>query len=150
MRKIKIRNKLNSTDQKTNEESSATIMHPMEKIMETALSRIKSMIDTSIVVGEKIETTDGQVIIPISKVSVGFVAGGGEYNQNQDTTPFAGGSGAGFSVSPIGFAVFSKGKINLTKIEPNENLEKLIESIPEVAKIIAQKLSNPKQENNPK
>ena len=146
MRKIKISNSSKDENNKTTEETKVSVVHPIEKIMETALSRIRNMIDTSIVVGEKIETTNGQTILPISKVSVGFVAGGGEYNQDKEMLPFAGGSGAGFSVSPIGFAVLDKGKINLTKIEPNENLEKLIESIPEIARIIADKFSPQNQE----
>ena len=146
MRKIKIRNIQKTEGEKINEEASASLLHPIEKIMETALTRIKSMIDTSIVVGEKIDTSTGQIILPISKVSVGFVAGGGEYNQSEDSVPFAGGSGAGFSVSPIGFAVIDKGKISLTKIEPNENLEKLIQSLPEIACIIADKFSTKKPE----
>ena len=140
MRKIRIRNMQKTDGEKTSEETKVDIKHPIEKIMETALSRIRNMIDTSIVIGERIQVGEEITIIPISKVSVGFVAGGGEYKQDNADTPFAGGSGAGFSVSPIGFATVSKGKVSLSKIEPNENLEKLIESLPEIARIVSEKI----------
>lgn len=116
---------------------------PIENIMDTAITRIKSMLDTSMVVGAKMETADGTTIIPLSKVSVGFVAGGGEYElsatEENQTSPFAGGSGAGFSVSPIGFAVIKNGDLKLIKVKPNELVEKLVDSVPDMLNVIKEK-----------
>ena len=53
--------------------------HPIEGIMTTTLESIRDMIDVNTVVGEPIATSDGSTVIPISRVSFGFVAGGGEY-----------------------------------------------------------------------
>ena len=53
--------------------------HPIENIMKTTMENIKEMIDVNTIVGDAVETADGSVIIPISRVSFGFVAGGGEY-----------------------------------------------------------------------
>lgn len=50
--------------------------HPIEKLMDTAMSNIKSMVDVNTIVGDPVETVDGTVIIPISRVSFGFAAGG--------------------------------------------------------------------------
>ena len=44
-----------------------------------AMDKIKTLVDSSTIVGESIKTDDGVTIIPISKVTVGFVVGGGEY-----------------------------------------------------------------------
>lgn len=82
--------------------------HPIEGLMNTAMNNLRDMIDVNTIVGESIETIDGTVIIPISKVSFGFAAGGSEFagetvdNYQKDgmdenityRLPFGGGSGA--------------------------------------------------------
>ena len=83
--------------------------HPIGHLMQTTLENIKDMVDVNTVVGEPIAAGNGATIIPISKVSFGFVAGGGEYDTPRqpgpESLPFAGGSGAGVSVQPVGFLV---------------------------------------------
>ena len=54
--------------------------HPIENLMMTAMSSIQNMIDVNTIIGEPIESGDNIVIIPISKVSFGFAAGGSEFN----------------------------------------------------------------------
>src|SRR5690606_24806699 len=53
--------------------------HPIKSLMETAMRSIKDMVDVNTVVGDAVETQSGTVIVPVSRVSVGFVAGGGDY-----------------------------------------------------------------------
>ena len=53
--------------------------HPIEGIMTTTMENIRDMIDVNTIVGDAIVTSDGSTVIPISRVSFGFVAGGGEY-----------------------------------------------------------------------
>ena len=53
--------------------------HPIQSLMNTAMSSIQDMIDVNTIVGEAIETSNNIVIIPISKVSFGFAAGGSEF-----------------------------------------------------------------------
>jgi len=73
--------------------------HPIESLMGTSMESIREMVDVNTVVGDAVQTQDGSTIIPISKVSFGFVAGGGEYGPgSQEGKPFAGGAGAGVSV----------------------------------------------------
>lgn len=77
--------------------------HPIESLMGTSMESIREMVDVNTVVGEPVQTQDGSTVIPISKVSFGFVAGGGEYamanKQPVEDMPFAGGAGAGVSVT---------------------------------------------------
>ena len=82
--------------------------HPIEGLMTTAMNSIQDMIDVNTIIGEPIETTTNIVIIPISKVSFGFAAGGSEFSgetideyskkdkeeEIQYRLPFGGGSGA--------------------------------------------------------
>ena len=51
----------------------------LNKIIDTSLGNIKQIIDVNTVVGEPITTAGGTVIIPVSKVSLGYASGGVDY-----------------------------------------------------------------------
>lgn len=95
-------------------------------IVDNTLDRLKNILNTECVVGKSIETDIGK-IIPICKASVGFVSGGGEYNGNKcklKEYPFAGGSSAGVSLTPIGFLIV-KDKIQFIKVDNQNAFDKL-------------------------
>ena len=52
-------------------------MHPIETILNTTMSELKEMVDVNTIVGDPFVTPGGCTVIPISKVSFGFVSGGG-------------------------------------------------------------------------
>ncbi len=110
--------------------------HPIEALMKTAMESIKDMVDVNTVVGDPVETPDGSVIIPISRVACGFAAGGGDYQINHGKgeepkgTPFGGGSGAGVSVQPMGFLVVGNGQIRLLPVDNNVMFDRLIDMLP--------------------
>ena len=77
-------------------------------LISSAVDKIKTIVDSSTIIGESIVTPDETTIIPISKVTVGFVVGGGEYadlsaRRVANHFPMSGGSSGGMSVSPVGF-----------------------------------------------
>ena len=87
-------------------------------LIDGAMEKIKTIVDSSTVIGERVETSDGTVIIPISKVTVGYVVGGGEYadlssRRVANHFPMAGGSSGGMSVTPVGFLIESKREVNV-------------------------------------
>ena len=49
--------------------------------MAAAMDSIQDMIDVNTIIGDPIETSNNVVIIPISKVSFGFAAGGSEFSE---------------------------------------------------------------------
>ncbi|MBP3464159.1 MAG: GerW family sporulation protein [Clostridia bacterium] len=120
--------------------------HPIEGLMNTAMSSIKDMIDVDTIVGEPISTGIDTLIIPISKVSFGFAAGGSEFKgetvneyskknneeQVQYSLPFGGGSGAGVNIEPIAFLVVSEGSVKLLPIDHDSCLDKLIDYVPDL------------------
>jgi sporulation protein YtfJ len=108
--------------------------HPIEGLMKTAMESIKEMIDVNTVVGDAVETNDGTVIIPVSQVGCGFAAGGGEYELEapRQKHPFAGGSGAGVSVKPIGFLVVRRDDVRLISVDGNQLAERLVDLAPQV------------------
>ncbi|MBQ9197718.1 MAG: GerW family sporulation protein [Clostridia bacterium] len=86
----------------------------INSVMQTALENIKDMIDVNTVVGEAVIAGNGNTVIPVSRVSFGFVAGGGEYGKPDDQRhPFAGGSGAGVSLQPVGFLVLGPDGVHM-------------------------------------
>lgn len=120
--------------------------HPIEGLMETAMNSIKDMIDVNTIIGEPIETSNGMVIIPISKVCLGFAAGGSEFKgetvdeykkrdkeeEVQYRLPFGGGSGAGISINPVAFVIVQKDSIKVLPIEHNSAIEKLMDYVPDI------------------
>ena len=74
-------------------------------------------------------------VIPVSKVSLGFVSGGGEYGKVQSEGkkhPFGGGGGAGITLTPVGFLVVSQNGVCMHGIEGTSKIEAVIEKIPKV------------------
>ncbi len=125
--------------------------HPIEGLMTTAMESIKEMVDVNTIVGDAVQSPDGTVIIPISKVAFGFAAGGGEYSyvanddsdkersrdsEEEDGTsgkyPFAGGSGAGVSINPVGFMVVGNGQIKLLPVNMNSSIDKVLDLVPDL------------------
>lgn len=112
-------------------------MHPIENIMQTAMAEIKEMVDVNTIVGDPIISTDGSTIIPISKVSFGFVAGGGEYGESAAQTqnaqfPFSGGAGSGISINPVGFLIVDGTQVKLLSINGKNLLDKVLENMPDI------------------
>lgn len=111
--------------------------HPIQGLMKTAMESIKGMVDVNTIVGDAVEASDGTVIIPISRVTFGFAAGGGDYEPDTEVSqgihPFGGGSGAGVSVRPVGFLVCSPTNgIRFMPVEGNLIYDRLLDTVPQV------------------
>jgi len=106
--------------------------------MKTAMESIKGMVDVNTVIGDPVETPGGIVIIPVSKVAVGFAAGGGEYTsekggkEEKAEFPFGGGSGAGVSVHPMGFLVVEKERVRFIPVDKNVLADRIINIAPDI------------------
>ena len=130
--------------------------HPIQGLMKTAMENIKEMVDVNTIIGDPVETPDGSVIIPVSKVGFGFAAGGSQFYGEKGTStmtdhPFGGGSGGGVSITPIAFLIVNSSGIKMVHIDENTHLyEKLIDFAPQVVEKIQQMLSGNKQANSTK
>jgi sporulation protein YtfJ len=109
---------------------------PIERVMDNAFVRLKGLVSADTVIGNPVRTADGVSIIPVSRVTMGFLTGGGEYSDgtdNQDSDyPFAGGSGAGVSVSPVGFLISDGKSVKLVGVEDKSLYDKLLAVIPDI------------------
>ena len=120
--------------------------HPIEGLMITAMNRIKDMVDVNTIIGEPIQASNNTVIIPISKVSFGFAAGGSEFKgetideynkkdkdeQIQYRLPFGGGAGAGVSINPIAFLVVQQNVVKLLPVDHSNTFDKILDYVPDI------------------
>jgi sporulation protein YtfJ len=122
--------------------------HPIQGLMKTAMENLKEMVDVNTIVGDPVETPDGSVILPVSKVGFGFAAGGSEFVMEQgqkdgEEHPFGGGSGGGVSITPIAFLIVSSAGVKMVHLDSNTHLyEKLLDFAPQVVDKIQQMLGN--------
>ena len=131
--------------------------HPIENIMRATLENIKGMIDVNTVVGSPVVTPHGKTVIPISRVSFGFGSGGGEYDLNvkkpddlpfdENRLPFAGGSGAGVSITPVGFLVVEQEHVSVLRSDGQSALERATELAPKVMEELRTVLSKCKHQD---
>lgn len=129
---------------------------PIESLMGTTMENIKDMVDVNTVIGDPVLTADGMTIIPISKVSFGFVAGGGDYSLEEkkgamrtvepEGLPFAGGTGAGVSVYPMGFLVVGNGQVKMLPTNYSTPVDRVMELLPEVLGELKDVLSGAEKE----
>ncbi|NLV59472.1 MAG: sporulation protein YtfJ [Clostridiales bacterium] len=117
------------------------MQHPIDNMMQTTMESIRSMVDVNTVVGSPVLGSKGTTIIPVSKVSFGFVAGGGEYttedrqrgrSETPEGFPFAGGTGAGVSVQPVGFLVVGEGTVKMLPAQSSGAMERMVDLLPQV------------------
>lgn len=120
--------------------------HPIEGLMLAAMDSIRDMIEVDTIIGDTIQVQENVNIIPISKVSFGFAAGGSEfkgesiedYKRREDEenisyrNPFGGGSGAGVSIKPVAFLVVQGEKVKLLPVEHNCTIDRIIDYMPEL------------------
>lgn len=120
--------------------------HPIEGLMNTVMSNLRDMIDVNTVIGETIELENGTVIVPVSKVSFGFAAGGSEFNMGtleqtkkqgideeaKYSLPFGGGSGAGVNIQPVGFLVISDNSAKMLPVDHCNAIDKLLDYVPDL------------------
>ena len=86
----------------------------VNELIERSLDDLNRIVNVNTVVGAPIVTASGCQIIPVSKVTLGYLSGGSDLGETKvvkedETVPFAGGSGAVVSMKPAGF-LFDDGK----------------------------------------
>lgn len=118
--------------------------HPIQGLMKTAMENIKEMVDVNTIIGDPVEAPDGSLIIPVSRVSFGFAAGGSEFESNDElekkakkeeglSLPFGGGSGGGVTVQPVGFLIVgSTGQVRMLPVDRHAMLDRLMDMAPQL------------------
>lgn len=104
---------------------------PLSDLVDTAMSRIREMVDSNTIIGTPINTPDGVTVIPISRVSFGFGNGGG-YGKTAGN--FSGGTGGAVRIEPVSFLIIKDG---ITRVLPVtapavNTVDRVLELVPEM------------------
>ena len=116
-------------------------MHPVETILQTTMREIKNIVDVNTIVGNPIYGEGGAVVIPVSRVCLGFFAGGGDFptqavarkgapDFDANGYPFLGASVVGVSISPKAFLHMQGGQVTLLHADCDSTLDRLVQMIP--------------------
>lgn len=108
----------------------------IQQIVDSAVSNIKQLAETNTVVGQPVITANGSTIFPLSEVTFAFVVGGGEYPdvKNKREGQFAGGSGGGATVAPVGFLIVEEQGVKLMRFDGQSNISRIIDAAADLIK----------------
>ncbi|MCP8313693.1 MAG: sporulation protein [archaeon] len=112
-----------------------------ENQIKTTIEELLKVLATKNVIGEPIEIED-KTLIPITKIGVGFGAGGGKGEKGE-----SGGAGGGAGVDAVAMVVIFKGVPGPEgiKVLPLAAPSPLAKSIGEIASVIMEKLRERKE-----
>ena len=82
----------------------------IDGIVEKTTERLPGLVDVNTVIGKAVVTASGAQVIPFTKVTMGYLSGGGEYGEvkaikDDEAFPFAGGAGTIINMKPAGFLI---------------------------------------------
>jgi sporulation protein YtfJ len=109
--------------------------HELNTLLKVSLEHIKEMIDVDTIIGDAIIISEKVRVIPISRVRMGFLAGGSDISAKiMNENPFGGGTGGTIFISPIAFLVCSGDDVSILHLEKDTHLvEKLIDFVPNIS-----------------
>lgn len=105
-------------------------------IVETAVQNLSKVAEVNTIIGKPIVTMDGTTIMPISQITFAFMAGGGEYGNkvppkkfvsDGSLSNFAGGSGGGASLTPVGFLVIDREGVRVIEADKESTANKIFD-----------------------
>ena len=108
----------------------------INEIVESAIANLTKAAEVNTIVGKPILALDGPTILPISQITFAFMAGGGEYGnknltksfaRNNIDSNFAGGSGGGATMKPIGFLVVGDDGVEVVTIDADSTFDKILD-----------------------
>lgn len=132
----------------------------LSELIGNSLKSLKELSDSETIVGSPIVTASGVTVIPVSKLSMGFVGGGLDYGKKIKAKPdvkeysegkpnFGGGGGTGVSLVPVAFLVVSpEGNVSvlpITNEAQNDPLAALLERAPAIIEKVKSKIASKKK-----
>ena len=105
----------------------------IQQLLANTLGKMRELVDSNTVIGTPITTEAGTTIIPVSKISFGFVSGGTDFANDKQKDLFGGAASSGASITPVGFLVVNGTTVKFMQVaEGNRTIDRLINMMPEV------------------
>jgi uncharacterized spore protein YtfJ len=107
------------------------------EIIGKLMEELRTVAKTETILGQEIKVGEFS-LIPVSRISLGFGAGGGKGSEPKKAGE-GGGGGGGVVVTPIAFIVIKGGEISFHALKSGGTLSALFEKLPDVAEKIMAK-----------
>ncbi len=105
----------------------------VKDLIASSIGKIHELSDADTIIGEPIKIDGNITIIPVSKISYGFAAGGSDLPSKNDKELFGGGSGAGMSIQPLAFIVINNGEVKLLELGSGSSpANAIVSAVPEL------------------
>lgn len=105
----------------------------VQELMANTLGKMRELVDSNTVIGTPITTEAGVTIVPVSKITFGFVSGGTDFANDKQKELFGGAASSGASITPVGFLVINGTSVKFMQVaEGNRTIDRLINMMPEV------------------
>lgn len=124
-------------------------MNTVETLIKTTMEQLRQIVDVNTIVGSPIYAEANTLIVPVSRISFGFLTGGGDLPvscsvqrcgvqvEQEKDTPFAGVAVAGVTVTPKAFLCIREGESSVLHAEHACTLDKLVENVPKIVAELA-------------
>lgn len=124
----------------------------INQTISSLIQNLNEIIDVNTVVGSPIKQ-DNEIIIPLAKITLFQLSGGGEYGKisifsKNDEVPYSAGNGSVISINPCGFLVKNQNNDYKVLSVSNSNYDSLIDKATEFLKSITLNEKTTKDENN--
>lgn len=107
--------------------------HPIQQLINDAMGKMREIVDSNTVIGTPITTREGTTILPVSKISFGFVSGGTDFANEKQKDLFGGAASSGASITPVGFLVIKDDSVKLIQLAENGRaVDRVLNMVPEV------------------
>lgn len=107
--------------------------HPIQQLINDAMGKMREIVDSNTVIGTPITTREGTTILPVSKISFGFVSGGTDFANEKQKDLFGGAASSGASITPVGFLVIKGDSVKLIQLAENGRaVDRVLNMVPEV------------------
>ncbi len=123
----------------------------IDSILEKTAEQLTSLIDVNTIIGKPVLTASGAQVIPFTKVTMGYLSGGGEYGEVKavkldETYPFAGGAGTVINLKPAGFLIDDGVECRIVHLT-DDPIDGLIEKAGELVNKIVDKVGSGENES---
>jgi len=112
------------------------------KVLEGAVASLKEIMDGNSVIGKPYALKDGTFVMPVSKITLAYITGGGEYGSKDGAyeylsggKPILAGNGGFVQLTPMGFLALKENEVSCISVEKEES------AVEKVLKVIADNLT---------
>ncbi len=119
----------------------------LPEVLKTALDQLRYIAKTETVFGDPLEL--GEVtLVPVSKVSIGFAAGGANHEKSTGT---GSGTGGGVQIIPVAFIAVTGTNIKIHPVDKSDpGFSKLVAMAPDIIKRVSKFVDKDKKKKKEK